>query len=81
MTTTSDPNVIYCLKCKAKTETTGLAQVTLNNGRPASTGLCAVCGKKKFPDGRVEVLKGPSQVTAALRNPGEPIHFRKISSW
>ena len=48
MTTTSDPSAIYCMKCKAKTETTGLEQVTLNNGRPAATGICAVCGKKKF---------------------------------
>ena len=48
MTTTSDPNAIYCMKCKTKTETTNVEQVTLKNGQPASTGLCAVCGKKKF---------------------------------
>ena len=48
MTTTNDPNTIYCLKCRTKTETTGLEQGTLKNGRPAATGLCAVCGKKKF---------------------------------
>ena len=48
MTTTNDPNAIYCLKCRARTETTELEEVTLKNGRPASTGLCAVCGKKKF---------------------------------
>ena len=38
MTTTNDPNVIYCLKCRTKTETTEetLEQVTLNNGtRPS----------------------------------------------
>ena len=45
MTTTNDPNAIYCMKCKTKTETTNVEQVTLKNGRPASTGLCAVCGK------------------------------------
>ena len=48
MTTTNDPNTIYCLKCRTRTETTNLEQVTLKNGRPAATGLCAVCGKKKF---------------------------------
>ncbi len=48
MTTTNDPNAIYCMKCKTKTETTNREQVTLNNGRPATTGLCAVCGRKKF---------------------------------
>ena len=57
MTTTSDPNAIYCMKCKAKTETTNVEQVTLKNGRPAATGLCAVCGRKKFRMGSVEVLK------------------------
>ena len=48
MTTTNDPSIIYCMKCKTRTETTNLVRVTLNNGRPAATGLCAVCGKKKF---------------------------------
>ena len=48
MTTENDPNTIYCLKCKTRIETTNVEQVTLNNGRPAATGLCAVCGKKKF---------------------------------
>ena len=48
MTTTSNPNAIYYMKCKTKTETTNVEQVTLNNGRPAAAGLCAVCGKKKF---------------------------------
>ena len=48
MTTTNDPDTIYCLKCRTRTETNNLEQVTLKNGRPASTGLCAVCGKKKF---------------------------------
>ena len=48
MATTNNPNAIYCLKCRTRTETTNLEQVTLKNGRPAATGLCAVCGKKKF---------------------------------
>ena len=48
MTTTNYPNTIYCLKCRTKTETTNLEQVILKNGRPAATGLCSVCGKKKF---------------------------------
>ena len=34
MTTTNDPNTIYCLKCKTRTETTNVEQVTLKNGRP-----------------------------------------------
>ena len=48
MTTENDPNTIYRLKCKTRTETNNLEQVTLKNGQPAATGLCPVCGKKKF---------------------------------
>ena len=48
MNTTNGLNTIYCLKCKTRTRTTNLEQVTLKNGRPAATGLCVVCGKKKF---------------------------------
>lgn len=39
---------IYCVKCKAKTETHDLAQVTMKNGKPAATGMCTDCGTKKF---------------------------------
>ena len=46
MTTTSYPNTIYCLQCRTRTATTNLEQVALKNGRPAATGLCAVCAKK-----------------------------------
>ena len=56
MTTTSDPNAIYCMKCKTKTETTGLEQVTLNNGRPRRDGPMRRVRQKEVPDGRVEVL-------------------------
>ena len=48
MTTTNNSNTIYCLKYRTRTETTNLEQVTPKNGWPASTGLCTVCGKKKF---------------------------------
>ena len=29
---------IYCVKCKAKTETRDLAEVTMKNGKPAAQG-------------------------------------------
>ena len=44
----SDPNTIYCLKCKTATEATHLEQITLCNGRPAVKGLCVVCGTHTF---------------------------------
>lgn len=39
---------IYCVKCKAKTETRDLAEVTMKNGRAATTGRCVDCDTKKF---------------------------------
>ena len=46
---------IYCVKCKAKTETRDLAEVTMKNGKPAAQGICSVCGTKKFRIGRLVV--------------------------
>ena len=56
MTTTNDPNTIYCLKCRTKTETTNLEQVTLRNGRPASTGLLRRLRQEEIPYGGGEGL-------------------------
>lgn len=39
---------IYCLKCRARTDTLEIQEVVLKNGRPAVTGQCDVCGTKKF---------------------------------
>ena len=41
----------YCLKCKAKREMKGEKQITMKNGRPATTGTCSVCGTKMFKIG------------------------------
>ena len=38
---------IYCLKCRAKTGSRGVEQVTLKNGRPALRAVCSVCGTVK----------------------------------
>ena len=38
---------IYCVKCKAKTETTDVQNVLSANGRPMHKGICVVCGKNK----------------------------------
>ena len=35
---------IYCVKCKAKTDSTNVEAVTMKNGRPATKAVCAVCG-------------------------------------
>ena len=44
---------IYCAKCKAKTETRYLTEVTMKNGKPAGSGICVDCGTKKFRLGKL----------------------------
>ena len=39
---------IYCVKCKAKTDSRDVVGVTMKNGRPATQAICVVCGTKKF---------------------------------
>jgi hypothetical protein len=41
----------YCVKCKAKSEMKDPKQVTMKNGRKATTGSCATCGTKMFKIG------------------------------
>ena len=41
----------YCVKCKSKREMKGEKQITMKNGRPATTGTCSVCGTKMFKIG------------------------------
>jgi len=41
----------YCVKCKAKQEMKDPKQITMKNGRPATTGTCPVCGTKMFKIG------------------------------
>jgi hypothetical protein len=36
----------YCLKCRTKREMKNATKVTLKNGRPATQGVCPVCGTK-----------------------------------
>ena len=38
----------YCFKCRAKREVKDPKRVTLKNGRPATQGVCPVCGTKLF---------------------------------
>jgi hypothetical protein len=38
----------YCMKCKAKREMKDARSITMKNGRPATQGVCPVCGTKMF---------------------------------
>jgi len=42
----------YCMKCRKKVEIRNPRQITLKNGRPATQGVCSVCGTKVFRIGK-----------------------------
>jgi len=42
----------YCVKCRAKRDIKNPQRVTLKNGRPATQGVCPVCGTRVFRIGR-----------------------------
>ena len=39
--------MIYCVKCRRKTDTRNLQETMTSNGRRRKTGICTVCGSKK----------------------------------
>lgn len=42
----------YCVKCKSKREMKDEKKVTMKNGKPATQGICTVCGTKMFKIGK-----------------------------
>ncbi len=42
----------YCLKCRAKREIKNPQQVVMKNGKPATRGVCPVCGTKMYRIGK-----------------------------
>ncbi len=40
------------MKCKTKREMQNAEQITMKNGRPATQGVCPVCGTKMFKIGK-----------------------------
>ncbi len=43
----------YCIKCKQKRQMKEATETTMKNGKPAPTGICAVCGTKRFKNGKL----------------------------
>ena len=41
----------YCVKCRAKKTIKDAQQITMKNGRPATSGVCPDCGTKIFKIG------------------------------
>ena len=42
----------YCVKCRAKREMKDAKAIIMKNGRPATQGVCPVCGTKMFRIGK-----------------------------
>jgi len=42
----------YCMKCRAKREMKNARSITMKNGRPATEGVCSVCGTKMYRIGK-----------------------------
>jgi hypothetical protein len=42
----------YCVKCKSKRDMKDEKKVTMKNGKPATQGICTVCGTKMFKIGK-----------------------------
>ena len=59
--------IIYCLKCKQKTETLDGVELKTSNGRNMIKGICSVCGTKKsvFVSSKAAASPQASTATAA----------------
>ena len=42
----------YCVKDRKKVEIKNPKAITMKNGRPATQGICPICGKKVFRIGK-----------------------------
>ena len=42
----------YCVKCRAKRDMKDAKTITMKNGKPATQGVCPVCGTKMFRIGK-----------------------------
>ena len=42
----------YCVKCRTKREMKNAKSITMKNGKPATQGVCPVCGTKMFRIGK-----------------------------
>ena len=39
----------YCVKCRTKREMKDTKAITMKNGKPATQGMCPICGTKMAP--------------------------------
>ena len=46
--------MVYCFKCRSKTESRNVEEVVLKNGRDGIKCVCTVCGTSKFRIGKIK---------------------------
>jgi uncharacterized protein DUF5679 len=57
----------YCVKCKTKRDMKNEKQVTMKNGRNATSGICSVCGTKMFKIGGGGATSTKSKAKVAVK--------------
>jgi Domain of unknown function (DUF5679) len=55
----------YCLKCHRKREMKNAKAITMKNGKPATQGVCPICGTKMFLIGK-DMARAAGTVTKAV---------------
>ena len=55
----------YCLKCHRKREMKNAKAITMKNGKPATQGVCPICGTKMFLIGK-GIARAAGTVTKAV---------------
>ena len=60
----------YCMKCRTKREMKDATAITMKNGKPATQGVCPVCGTKMFRIGRsaAQLNKGGTNMKIYVGN-------------
>ena len=57
----------YCVKCRTRREMSNAMAVTMKNGKPATQGLCSVCGTRCSGSANVKIV---SLAIQRLQRPG-----------
>lgn len=73
----------YCFKCKTKREMLNATAIYMENGAPATTGTCSVCGGKLFKMGRTDAhaaLPTPDPATKAARTTAKKTAAKKSTA-
>jgi RNA recognition motif-containing protein len=69
----------YCVKCRTKREMKDAKAVTMKNGKPATQGVCPVCGTKMFRIGQSTEPVSQSTEPVSQSGPNMRIYVGNLS--